>query len=96
MAIAAIKGERTIAQISEQLDVHPNQVTTWKAQLEGSAADVLDGGTGVDTAAMHASTTRSNTRRKISLSRKRSLRARERRMIRDLVLDAQAAEPPIR
>ena len=31
VAIAAIKGERTIAQISEQFDVHPNQVTTWKA-----------------------------------------------------------------
>jgi transposase-like protein len=45
VAIAAIKGERTIAQISEQFDVHPNQVTTWKAQLEGSAADVFDGGT---------------------------------------------------
>jgi transposase-like protein len=45
VAIAANKGERTIAQISEQFDVHPNQVTTWKAQLEGSAADVFDGGT---------------------------------------------------
>ena len=46
VAIAAIKGERTIAQISEQFDVHPNQVTTWKAQLEASAADVFDGGNG--------------------------------------------------
>jgi transposase-like protein len=46
VAIAAIKGERTIAQISEQFDVHPNQVTTWKAQLEGGAADVFDGGNG--------------------------------------------------
>jgi transposase-like protein len=45
VAIAANKGKRTIAQISEQFDVHPNQVTTWKAQLEGSAADVFDGGT---------------------------------------------------
>ena len=46
VAIAAIKGERTIAQIAEQFDVHPNQVTTWKAQLEGGAADVFDGGNG--------------------------------------------------
>jgi len=52
---------RTIAQISEQFDVHPNQVTTWKAQLEGSAADVFDGGTGtapavpaVDVKQLHA------------------------------------------
>ncbi len=46
VAIAAIKGERTIAQIAEQFDVHPNQVTTWKAQLESGAADVFDGGNG--------------------------------------------------
>ena len=26
---------------AEQFDVHPNQITTWKAQLEGGAADVL-------------------------------------------------------
>ena len=41
VAIAAIKGDRTIAQLAEQFDVHPNQVTTWKAQLEGGAADVF-------------------------------------------------------
>ena len=35
VAIAAVKGERTIAQIAEQFDVHPNQMTAWKAQLEG-------------------------------------------------------------
>ena len=46
MAIAAIKSERTIAEIAEQFDVHPNQVTTWKAQLEGGAADVFDNGGG--------------------------------------------------
>ena len=46
VAIAAIKGERTIAQITEQFDVHPNQVTTWKAQLEGGAADVFGSGSG--------------------------------------------------
>jgi len=41
VAIAAIKGDRTLAQLSEQFDVHPNQITSWKAQLEGGAADVL-------------------------------------------------------
>jgi hypothetical protein len=47
-------------------------------------------------AAMHLSTTCSNTRRKISLSRKRSLRARENaEWSGDLVLDAQAAEPAV-
>src|SRR5438046_1480308 len=38
VALAAIKGDRTLAQLAEQFDVHPNQITTWKAQLEGGAA----------------------------------------------------------
>jgi transposase len=60
VAIAAIKGERTIAQIADQFDVHPNQVTTWKAQLEGGAAEVFGAGAGpaqaapVDVKALHA------------------------------------------
>ena len=35
VALAAIKGDRTLAQLAEQFDVHPNQITSWKAQLEG-------------------------------------------------------------
>ena len=61
MAIAAIKGERTIAQLAEQFDVHPNQITAWKAQLQGGAADVFGPGAGatpatpaVDVKALHA------------------------------------------
>jgi transposase-like protein len=46
VALAAIKGERTIAQLADQFDVHPNQITTWKAQLEGGAADVFGPGGG--------------------------------------------------
>jgi transposase len=41
VALAAIKGDRTLAQLAEQFDVHPNQIAAWKAQLEGSAADVF-------------------------------------------------------
>ena len=33
VALAAIKGDRTLAQLAEQFDVHPNQITSWKAQL---------------------------------------------------------------
>lgn len=44
VALAAIKGDRTLAQLAEQFDVHPNQITTWKAQLEGCAADVFGSG----------------------------------------------------
>jgi transposase len=61
VALAAIKGERTLAQLAEQFDVHPNQITTWKAQLEGKAADVFGAGGGagaepaaVDVEALHA------------------------------------------
>ena len=31
VALAAIKGDRTLAQLAEQFDVHPNQITSWKA-----------------------------------------------------------------
>ena len=44
VALAAVKGDRTLAQLAEQFDVHPNQVTAWKAQLEGGAADVFGSG----------------------------------------------------
>jgi transposase-like protein len=61
VALAAIKGERTIAQLADQFDVHPNQITTWKTQLEGGAADVFVPGSGgsqaapaVDLKALHA------------------------------------------
>jgi len=59
VALAAIKGDRTLAQIAEQFDVHPNQVTSWKAQLEGGAAEVFGPGSGpaqpaVDVKLLHA------------------------------------------
>ena len=44
VALAAIKGDRTLAQLAEQFDVHPNQITSWKSQLEGGAADVFGSG----------------------------------------------------
>jgi transposase len=43
VARAALKGERTLAQLAEQFDVHPNQIASWKAQLEGGAADQRSG-----------------------------------------------------
>jgi transposase len=39
VALAAVKDDRTLAQLAEHFDVHPNQVTAWKAQLEGGASD---------------------------------------------------------
>ena len=61
VALAAVKGDRTLAQLAEHFDVHPNQITSWKAQLEGGAADVFGpgGGSGaaqpaVDVKSLHA------------------------------------------
>ena len=41
---AAVKGDRTLAQLAEHFDVHPNQITAWKAQLEGGASGVFGPG----------------------------------------------------
>ena len=60
VALAAIKGDRTLAQLAEQFDVHPNQITSWKAQLEGGAADVFGSGSmapaapAIDVKSLHA------------------------------------------
>ena len=41
VALAAIKGEKTLAELAQVHDVHPNQITTWKAQLVEAAAGVF-------------------------------------------------------
>ena len=45
VAIAAIKGDKTLAELSEHFDVHSNQISEWKQQLQESAADVFGGST---------------------------------------------------
>ena len=44
VALAAIKGEKTLADLAQQFDVHPNQITSWKAQLLDGAAGVFGSG----------------------------------------------------
>ena len=60
MALAAVKGEKTLAELAQQFDVHPNQITQWKAQLFEGAAGVFGQGkseaaaSGVDLKGLHA------------------------------------------
>jgi transposase-like protein len=41
VALAAIKGEKTLAELAQPYDVHPTQVTAWKAQLLDGAAGLF-------------------------------------------------------
>jgi len=43
VALAAVKGEHTLAELSEKFDVHPNQIQDWKKRLVESAEDVFRG-----------------------------------------------------
>jgi transposase len=39
--LAAVKGEKTLAELAQQFDVHVNQITQWKSQLLEGAAGVF-------------------------------------------------------
>jgi transposase len=61
VALAAIKGEKTLAELAQQFDIHPNQVTAWKAHLLEAASGLFGAGGGaseatptVDVKTLHA------------------------------------------
>ena len=33
VALAALKGDKTLAELADQFDVHPNQINDWRRQL---------------------------------------------------------------
>src|ERR1035441_1459562 len=69
VALAAIKGEKTLSQLSEQFDIHANQITQWKGQLLEGAVGVFGVEakaettvTAIDLKSLHAKIDRKSTR----------------------------------
>ena len=59
VALATVRGDRTLSELASQFDVHPNQITQWKTQLLDRAAQLFGAGTGqaekpVDMKVLHA------------------------------------------
>ena len=60
VALAAVKGEKTLSELAQLFDVHANQITQWKGQLLDGAAGVFGHGKseaaapGIDLKGLHA------------------------------------------
>jgi transposase-like protein len=60
VALAALKDDKTLAELAQQYDVHPNQITDWKKHLQERVPEVFETGkstTGeppVDVTVLHA------------------------------------------
>jgi transposase len=56
VALAAVKGDKTISELSQQFDVHPNQITQWKTQLLERMSVVFEGSGQAESAAVDIKT----------------------------------------
>src|SRR6202521_5982454 len=44
VALAAVKGAKTLAQLADQFEIHPNQVSTWRKELMARWAELFENG----------------------------------------------------
>ena len=44
VALAALREDKTLAELCEHFELHPNQITEWKRQLLGRAAELFEAG----------------------------------------------------
>ncbi|HEX4148902.1 MAG TPA: transposase [Pirellulales bacterium] len=44
VALAAVKGDRTLSELASQFDVHANQVSAWRKELIDRAAELFEDG----------------------------------------------------
>lgn len=60
VALAAARGDRTLAELAGEFQVHPNQIVTWKKHLHESAETLFERGNrskgdpDADTKTLHA------------------------------------------
>ena len=59
VALAALGGDKTLAELAQRFEVNPNQITEWKRPLSERAADLFGGGAApaeppIDLKAVHA------------------------------------------
>ena len=59
VALAAVRGEKTLAELAQEFDIHPTQIGEWRSQLLERAASVFGGESDqseptVDLKALHA------------------------------------------